>query len=105
MLPSPRDSLISIYSDVLINLKRRIPETSIYRQSTTALYEQRLKIVQEEINVDQIELKTNGGQVEELLKQGKDELKLVLMMAELKAYEGIPEPTVPGQWTDYFTSK
>jgi hypothetical protein len=43
--PSPRPALISLYNSTLEKLKA-LPESSVYRQSTEALTQQRLKIVE-----------------------------------------------------------
>lgn len=88
----------------MVNLERLIPASSVYRQSTAALYVKRLGIVNAELDVAEIERKIDGGQIEELLKQGQDELSLVKAMGGWKPWEDVTEVSAPGQW-EYFEKK
>ncbi|KAI9008321.1 ETC complex I subunit conserved region-domain-containing protein, partial [Gaertneriomyces semiglobifer] len=98
--PNPRPHLISLYQRILhtVNI---IPPTSAYRQSTEALTKHRLAIVEATDDVPSIEEKIDAGQIEELIDQAEDELKLIPKMLEYKIWEPLEEPVPQGQW-EYF---
>lgn len=62
----------------------KLPSTSVYRQATESFTKQRLKIVEGTKEIVEIENKINCGQIEELIVQAEDELKLVGKMEEWK---------------------
>lgn len=88
----------------LIHVVERLPETSFYRQSTLALAKQRMSVVESTEEVSEIEQKIAGGQMEELMVQVADEIKLARSMAEWKSWEGAVEQPPAGQW-EYFERK
>lgn len=49
-------------------------------------------------DVAEIEKKLNCGQIEELIMQAEDELKLVGKMEEWKPWEPLEVPVPKGQW-------
>lgn len=95
--PNPRPHLIQTYNSTLEALKR-IPPTAVYRQATESFTQQRLSIVESTENVDEIESKINVGQIEEIIMQAEDELKLVGKIEEWKAWEPLETAAPEGQW-------
>ncbi|KAG0747313.1 hypothetical protein G6F57_003697 [Rhizopus arrhizus] len=95
--PNPRPHLIQTYNQTLEALSR-LPTTAVYRQATEALTQHRLSIVESTENVDEIEAKIDVGQIEEIILQAQDELKLVGKMEEWKAWESLETPIPEGQW-------
>ncbi|KAI7900872.1 ETC complex I subunit conserved region-domain-containing protein [Cokeromyces recurvatus] len=94
---NPRPHLIQTYNATLEALTR-IPATAVYRQATEALTKQRLAIVESTEQVEEIETKIDVGQIEEIIMQAEDELKLVGKMEEWKAWEPLETPIPKGQW-------
>lgn len=76
----------------------RIPSTAVYRQATEALTQQRLNIVESTENIEEIEAKIDVGQIEEVIMQAEEELKLVAKIEEWKAWEPLETPAPQGQW-------
>ncbi|EGW34453.1 uncharacterized protein SPAPADRAFT_134311 [Spathaspora passalidarum NRRL Y-27907] len=102
--PNPRPALISLYKYTLDVLNNRYPKESVYRQSVEALTKNRLKIVEEEEIVENIEKRIGDGLIEEVLVQADDELKLAQEMATLKCWEPLEEKPLEDQWV-YFGKK
>ncbi|KAJ1554784.1 hypothetical protein HK096_001657 [Nowakowskiella sp. JEL0078] len=101
--PFPRPALIETYNRILHSIKR-IPSESVYRQSVEAITKQRLAVVESLDNYEDIEKKLNAGQIEELIMQAEDELKLISKMEEYKSWEPLEVKPIEGQW-DYFGQK
>ncbi|KAJ2745975.1 hypothetical protein GGI20_001739 [Coemansia sp. BCRC 34301] len=99
--PAARPELISAYKRTLDELKEKIPKTATYRQSVEAITTHRLKVAEENDDTAKIEELIGSGQIEELVYQAEDELKLISKMAEWKAWEPLEEPAPPRQW-EYF---
>jgi NADH dehydrogenase (ubiquinone) 1 alpha subcomplex subunit 5 len=89
--------LIQTYNTTLEALTR-IPSTAVYRQATESLTQQRLSIVESTENIEEIESKINVGQIEEVIIQAEEELKLVAKIEEWKAWEPLETPIPQGQW-------
>lgn len=102
--PNPRPALIALYNQTLQVLNSKYPSHSIYKQSVEALTQNRLKIVEENEIVENIENKIGGGLVEELVLQAHEELTLVNEFAELKVWEELEEKPLDDQWV-YFGKK
>ncbi|KAI8809425.1 ETC complex I subunit conserved region-domain-containing protein [Cladochytrium replicatum] len=98
--PNPRPALLNLYRHTLYKIES-LPETSVYRKSVQAIVFQRLSVVQKEEDVQKIESTIGAGQIEELILQAEDELKLIDKMAEWKPWEPLEVPAPPGQW-EYF---
>ncbi|KAJ1785343.1 hypothetical protein LPJ62_004270, partial [Coemansia sp. RSA 2167] len=96
--PAARTQLIGLYKQTLDELKAKIPEKAVYRQSVEAITTYRLKVVEENEDPSLIEKLINSGQVEELVGQAEDEIQLIAKMAEWKAWEPLEEPAPPRQW-------
>ncbi|KAI9485331.1 MAG: ETC complex I subunit conserved region-domain-containing protein [Benjaminiella poitrasii] len=94
---NPRPQLMQIYNATLEALTR-IPPTAVYRQATESLTKQRLSIVESTEQIEEIESKIDVGQIEEIIMQAEDELKLVGKMEEWKAWEPLETPIPKGQW-------
>ncbi|CAH1765992.1 6410_t:CDS:2 [Entrophospora sp. SA101] len=95
--PNPRPHLIKIYDKTLRALTK-LPSTSVYRQATESFTKQRLKIVEGTKEIVEIENKINCGQIEELIVQAEDELKLVGKMEEWKPWEPLEVQPPKDQW-------
>jgi NADH dehydrogenase (ubiquinone) 1 alpha subcomplex subunit 5 len=63
---------------------KRLPEDAIYRKSVESTTRFRLSVAEKETSIPKLEESINGGQVEELIQQAKDELSLVIKMDEWK---------------------
>ncbi|KAG2201214.1 hypothetical protein INT47_013025 [Mucor saturninus] len=94
---NPRPHLIKTYNSTLEALAR-IPATAVYRQATEALTQQRLSIVESTENIREIEAKIEVGEIEEVIMQAQEELKLVAKMEEWKAWEQLETPIPVDQW-------
>ncbi|KAJ2159517.1 hypothetical protein GGF46_002973 [Coemansia sp. RSA 552] len=99
--PAARNQLIGLYQKTLEELKAKIPEKAVYRQSVEAITQHRLKVVEENEDPSVVEKLIGTGQIEELVGQAEDEMKLISKMAEWKAWEPLEEPAPPRQW-EYF---
>ncbi|PIA14710.1 NADH dehydrogenase 1 alpha subcomplex 5 [Coemansia reversa NRRL 1564] len=99
--PTARTQLIGLYKKTLDELKAKIPEKAVYRQSVEAITTHRLKVAEENEDASVIENLVNAGQIEELVCQAEEEINLISKMAEWKAWEPLEEPAPPRQW-EYF---
>ncbi|KAJ2082967.1 hypothetical protein H4R24_001161 [Coemansia sp. RSA 988] len=99
--PAARTKLIDLYKKTLEELRTKIPEKAVYRQSVEAITAHRLKVAEENEDASVIEKLVNAGQIEELVYQAEDEIKLISKMAEWRAWEPLEEPAPPRQW-EYF---
>ena len=95
--PNPRPHLIQTYNKTLTALSR-LPTHAVYRQATESFTKQRLAIVEGNEDVSQIENLIENGQIEELIIQAEDELKLIGKMEEWKPWEPLEVPIPEGQW-------
>ncbi|GAB5586790.1 hypothetical protein Unana1_01690 [Umbelopsis nana] len=101
--PNPRPHLISTYNATL-TAAARLPTTAVFRQAVESLTQHRLSIVNSTENINEIEEKLDAGQIEEVILQAEDELKLVGKMEEWKPWEPLEVPIPKGQW-DYNGTK
>ncbi|KAJ7110175.1 ETC complex I subunit conserved region-domain-containing protein [Mycena epipterygia] len=96
--PDPLPALASTYQSTLAQLSH-IPETSVYRQATEALIQNKLDILKAaNADIAAAEKGLNEGIIEESLLIAVDELKLAAQMVEWKAWEPLAEKPAPGQW-------
>ena len=86
-LPNAREALATAVRKVLAQEKMQFPEGTGYRKIVEATYERRLDIIEKTAGVRDIEATIGSGQMEELLAQAKDELRLVSQMASWKPWE------------------
>ncbi|CAI9762440.1 unnamed protein product [Fraxinus pennsylvanica] len=89
VVPNAREVLIGLYSKTLEEIKV-VPEDEGYRKAVESFTRHRLKVCQEEEDWEVIEKRIGCGQVEELIEEAQDELKLVGHMNEWKPW-GIPD--------------
>lgn len=76
VVPNAREVLISLYTKTLKEIKS-VPEDEGYRKAVESFTSHRLKVCQEEEDWEQIEKRLGCGQVEELIEEAQDELKLM----------------------------
>ncbi|KAJ7225476.1 ETC complex I subunit conserved region-domain-containing protein [Mycena pura] len=96
--PDPLPALTLTYENTLAHLAN-VPETSVYRQATEALVQNKLNIVKSgNADVAAVEKGLGEGIIEESLLIAVDELKLAAQMVEWKAWEPLAEKPAPGQW-------
>ncbi|WFD27139.1 hypothetical protein MNAN1_002135 [Malassezia nana] len=111
--PDPLPELESLYTKTLGVLKA-LPSSSVFRQSSEAVTEQRLSVVREamtensrrnayasEAAIDNVVKQLDSGLIEEILDQAHDEHHLVTKMIEWKPYESLQVPAPPGQWKGF----
>lgn len=79
VVPNARAVLISLYTKTLNEIKT-VPEDEGYRKAVESFTNHRLKVCQEEEDWEQIEKRLGCGQVEELIEEAQDELKLISML-------------------------
>ncbi|KAF9932833.1 ndufa5, NADH-ubiquinone oxidoreductase subunit [Mortierella antarctica] len=95
--PDPRPQLITLYNDTLKTLEK-FPEHAVYRQATAALTNHRLSVVQGTEDINKIEETIDAGQIEEVVIQAVEELKLAGKMLEWKPWEPLETPAPKDQW-------
>merc|ERR1711915_754244 len=93
----PHRTLGILYKRILKCLVQ-MPEDAAYRQYTEQVITQRKSVLDSEKDVSQVESKINGGQVEELIIQAENELKLARKMLEWKPWEPLVQEPPPNQW-------
>ncbi|CAN1751449.1 Probable NADH dehydrogenase [ubiquinone] 1 alpha subcomplex subunit 5, mitochondrial [Linum perenne] len=79
VVPNARQVLISLYNKTL-NEIQAVPADEGYRKAVESFTKHRLKVCQEEEDWESIEKKLGCGQVEELIEEAQDELKLIEKM-------------------------
>ncbi|KAJ7169918.1 ETC complex I subunit conserved region-domain-containing protein [Mycena filopes] len=96
--PNPLPVLTATYENTLAQLAH-IPDTSVYRQATEALIQNKLSLVKAaNEDVAAVEKALGEGIIEQSLLIAVDELKLAGQMVEWKAWEPLAEKPAPGQW-------
>lgn len=76
VVPNAREVLISLYNKTLKEIQA-VPEDEGYRKAVESFTRHRLKVCQEEEDWEVIEKRLGCGQVEELIEEAQDELKLI----------------------------
>lgn len=89
VVPNAREVLISLYTKTL-NEIQTVPEDEGYRKAVESFTSHRLKVCREEEDWEQIEKRLGCGQVEELIEEAQDELKLLSMLNEWDPW-GVPD--------------
>ncbi|XP_028079129.1 probable NADH dehydrogenase [ubiquinone] 1 alpha subcomplex subunit 5, mitochondrial [Camellia sinensis] len=79
VVPNAREVLISLYGKTLKEIQA-VPEDEGYRKAVESFTRHRLKVCQEEDDWEIIEKRLACGQVEELIEEAQDELKLIAKM-------------------------
>ncbi|KAJ8554372.1 hypothetical protein K7X08_025050 [Anisodus acutangulus] len=89
VVPNAREVLINLYGKTLDEIKA-VPEDEGYRKAVESFTRHRLCVCQEEEDSEMIEKRLGCGQVEELIEEAQDELKLIGHMNEWKPWD-IPD--------------
>ncbi|GAA0158184.1 oxidoreductase [Lithospermum erythrorhizon] len=89
VVPNARDVLIDLYSKTLKEIKA-VPSDEGYRKAVEKFTSHRLQVCKEESDLDLIEKRLGCGQVEELIEEAQDELKLLSHMIEWDPW-GVPD--------------
>lgn len=79
VVPNAREVLIGLYNKTLTEIQK-VPEDEGYRKAVESFTRHRLKACQEEEDWEAIENRLGCGQVEELIEEAQDELKLISHM-------------------------
>ena len=83
---NPHHSLTVLYTKILKSLEA-MPDSSVYKQNTKKLVEERFNLVQTVKDAQELENKINSGQIEEVIKEAEYELVLARKMIEYKPWE------------------
>ncbi|XP_047245432.1 NADH dehydrogenase [ubiquinone] 1 alpha subcomplex subunit 5 isoform X2 [Girardinichthys multiradiatus] len=94
---NPHERLRILYSKILASLQT-MPQDAVYRRYTEQLVKERFDHVKTEPDVEKLEKKINGGQIEEVIFQAESELALSRKMANWKPWEPMVEEPPPNQW-------
>ncbi|RAL46396.1 unnamed protein product [Cuscuta campestris] len=89
VMPNAKEVLINLYRKTLDEIKF-VPEDEGYRKAVESFTRHRLSVCLEEEDWESIEKRLACGQVEELVEEARDELKLIGYMKEWKPW-GIPD--------------
>ncbi|CAK7338722.1 unnamed protein product [Dovyalis caffra] len=89
VVPNARAVLINLYNKTLNEIKA-VPEDEGYRKAVESFTTHRLKVCEEEEDWEKIEQRIGCGQVEELIEEAQDELKLIEKMIEWDPW-GVPD--------------
>ncbi|XP_058463713.1 NADH dehydrogenase [ubiquinone] 1 alpha subcomplex subunit 5 [Malaya genurostris] len=95
---NPHHTLTALYNKIL-RAVAKMPEDAAYRRYTEQVVKNRVSIVASTPNVNEIEEKINGGQVEELIIQAENELNLARKMLGWKPWEALVKQAPATQWT------
>lgn len=79
VVPNAREVLIGLYSKTLKEIQK-VPEDEGYRKAVESFTKHRLGVCKEEEDWENIEKRLGCGQVEELIEEAQDELKLISYM-------------------------
>ncbi|MFS7949691.1 putative NADH dehydrogenase [ubiquinone] 1 alpha subcomplex subunit 5 [Helianthus anomalus] len=82
VVPNAREVLIDLYNKTLTEIQR-VPEDEGYRKAVESFTRHRLSVCEQEEDWESIEKKLGCGQVEELIEEARDELKLIDKMIGL----------------------
>ena len=89
VVPNAREVLINLYNKTLKEIQA-VPEDEGYRKAVESFTRHRLQVCQEEEDWEVIEKRLQCGQVEELIEEAQDELKLISKMIEWDPW-GVPD--------------
>ncbi|XP_014499359.1 probable NADH dehydrogenase [ubiquinone] 1 alpha subcomplex subunit 5, mitochondrial [Vigna radiata var. radiata] len=89
VVPNAREVLIGLYSKTLKEIQK-VPEDEGYRKAVESFTKHRLSVCKEEEDWEAIEKRLGCGQVEELIEEAQDELKLISYMIEWDPW-GVPD--------------
>ncbi|KAJ6867705.1 hypothetical protein NC652_038801 [Populus alba x Populus x berolinensis] len=89
VVPNARAVLINLYTKTLKEIKA-VPEDEGYRKAVETFTKHRLTVCEEEEEWEKIEERIGCGQVEELIGEAQDEIKLIGKMIEWDPW-GVPD--------------
>ncbi|XP_063073977.1 NADH dehydrogenase [ubiquinone] 1 alpha subcomplex subunit 5 [Engraulis encrasicolus] len=93
----PHERLRILYTKILGTLQT-MPQDAAYRKYTEEIVTDRLNAVKAEPDLGKLEVKINGGQIEEVIAQAEFELSLARKMNEWKPWEPLVEEPPANQW-------
>ena len=94
---NPHHKLGILYSKNLRALAK-MPSDYPYRKYTESLVTERAALVKNEPNVAELEKKINCGQIEEVIIQAENELRLSRKILEWRAWEPLMNKPPENQW-------
>ncbi|KAG1338812.1 putative NADH dehydrogenase [ubiquinone] 1 alpha subcomplex subunit 5 [Cocos nucifera] len=98
VVPNAREVLISLYGRTLKEIQA-VPENEGYRKAVESFTRHRLQVCLEEEGWEMIEKRIGCGQVEELVEEAQDELKLIAkMIGPLHLPPPPPSPPIYFYW-------
>ncbi|KAF9664235.1 hypothetical protein SADUNF_Sadunf17G0135000 [Salix dunnii] len=89
VVPNARAVLINLYTKTLKEIEA-VPQDEGYRKAVESFTKHRLTVCEEEEEWEKIEERIGCGQVEELIEEAQDELKLIGKMIEWDPW-GVPD--------------
>ncbi|XP_030657725.1 NADH dehydrogenase [ubiquinone] 1 alpha subcomplex subunit 5-like isoform X1 [Nomascus leucogenys] len=87
---SPHDRLRILYTNILDALEQ-IPKNAAYRKYTEQITNEKLAMIKVESDVQKLEEQLEGGQIEEMILVGKNELSLARQMMQWKTWKPLVE--------------
>jgi NADH dehydrogenase (ubiquinone) 1 alpha subcomplex subunit 5 len=78
-----------------------LPSSAVYTQSTKAITEHRLNLLQSNEDVKAFEDQIGQGHIEEILWAAEKELKLIPQVREWKMWEELQVKAPENQWTPF----
>ncbi|XP_012875518.1 PREDICTED: NADH dehydrogenase [ubiquinone] 1 alpha subcomplex subunit 5 isoform X2 [Dipodomys ordii] len=89
--------LTILYTKIL-DVLELLPKNVAYRKYTEQITNERLNMVKAEPDVNKLEDKLQGGQLEEVILQAEKELSLARKMLDWKPWEPLVEEPPANQW-------
>jgi len=86
VVPDPKPVLLGLYAQTLEALEA-VPANAEYRKTVEALTKERLAAVEAGADVAAIEASIGCGQVEQLIRQAEDELRLIPSLVSARAFD------------------
>ncbi len=97
VVKNPHHRLGLVYGKILRALAK-MPNDYPYRKYTESLVMERAALVKSEPNIAELENKINCGQIEEVLIQAENELKLSRKILEWRSWEPLTANPPENQW-------
>ncbi|XP_003789827.1 NADH dehydrogenase [ubiquinone] 1 alpha subcomplex subunit 5 [Otolemur garnettii] len=94
---TPHERLRILYTKIL-DVLEQIPKNAAYRKYTEQITNEKLAMVKAEPDVNKLEDKLQGGQIEEVILQAEYELSLARKMMQWKPWEPLVEEAPANQW-------
>eukprot|EP00466_Bigelowiella_natans_P011059 jgi/Bigna1/56530/estExt_Genewise1Plus.C_1030001 len=100
VVENAREVLIGLYQKTLEDAET-LPNSAGYKDYVTKLSKYRLSVCENHSTVNEIEKEISTGEVEELIQEAEDELKVLEMMKEWKPWEGGQSWELPLKWKEF----